>query len=422
MTAGSRLWALFFIVLALLPLSASAATFEVCATCAYTTIHQAVEAAPPDSRIHIQKGVYKEDEILVTKPLTFDGEDGAILDGDGRNQILTIVRTDNVRIQGLTIQNTGTSYVRELAGVRVIESSNCSISHNRFIDTTYAVYLENAKNCLVEDNLISGHTVSETAGGNGIHVWYGESHLISRNKINGHRDGIYLEFAKGSRIIANISQENIRYGLHFMSSNETTYENNEFLNNGAGVAVMYSRKIKMFGNRFHHNLGPAAYGLLMKDVFESEVSGNEFTANTVGIFIEGSNRSKFENNLFRKNGWALRIMGDCENNQFNRNDFVANTFEVTTNADHSWNVFAQNYWGQYEGYDLDRNGIGDIPHRPVSLSSIILERTDSSYILMNSFFFAVMDKVERALPGLIPEPLKDEQPAMRPIKVWDEKK
>ena len=130
--------------------------------------------------------------------------------------------------------------------------------------------------------------------------------------------------------------------------------------------------------------------------------------------MEGSNRSRFEGNRFQDNGWALRIMSDCESNEFTGNSFLGNSFEVSTNGDRSENVFRKNYWSHYEGYDLNHDGLGDIPHRPVSLSSVILERVDSSYVLLHSLLFQLLDTVERVLPQMIPEPLKDEAPLMQP--------
>jgi len=395
-------------------------TIEVCPTCEMKSLRAAIEAAALGATIHLAAGVYSEDPITIAKTLSIIGEKGAVLDGQGKNQIITILKADGVKISGLTIQNSGLSFVQDIAGIRVTESSRCVLTGNRLLNNTYGIYLENSHRCQVSDNVIIGHSESESSGGNGLHIWYGDEHLIERNSIEGHRDGIYLEFAKGTRLTGNRSAGNLRYGLHFMSSNDTSYEKNVFSHNGAGVAVMYSRRIRMTGNLFSHNSGPAAYGLLLKEVMESEVAENRFEGNTVGIFMEGSNRSRFSGNLFRHSGWALRIMGDCENNSFSGNDFLGNTFEVTTNSDHSWNRFEHNYWSQYDGYDLDRDGVGDRPHRPVSLSSVLLERTDSSYVLMNSFFFAVLDQVERALPGLTPEPLKDEKPSMTPLRRWQE--
>jgi nitrous oxidase accessory protein len=131
--------------------------------------------------------------------------------------------------------------------------------------------------------------------------------------------------------------------------------------------------------------------------------------------MEGSNRSFFKNNQIRDKGWVLKIMGNCELNEFKMNNFIGNTFEVVTNSSHSLNTFKNNYWSQYDGFDLNGDGIGDKPHRPISLSSIILEKVDSTYILLNSFFFRLIDEVERALPEMITDELMDETPLMKEI-------
>jgi len=387
--------------------------FTVCPTCEWKNIREAIRAAPAASVILIKSGEYKEGELLIEKPLSLMGEGEVTLDGEGKNQIITIKNTSGVVIMGLTIQNTGMSYTQELAGIRVIESKNVLIRKNKFLNTTYGVYLENSESAQVAENEFRGQARDEVSGGNGIHIWYGSGHLLERNQITGHRDGIYLEFSTENKIRSNDVRRNLRYGLHFMSSHRTEYQRNHFSENGAGVAVMYSRDIKMFENRFIQNTGPSAYGLLLKEVHSSEIYENDFVGNTVAIYMEGSNRSLFYQNVISSNGWALRIMGDCENNEFTHNDFVQNTFDVTTNANHSWNIFRENYWSQYEGYDLNQDGIGDKPYRPVSLSSVIMEKVESSYILMNSFFFSLIDQVERALPTLTPEPLKDEFPLMK---------
>lgn len=385
---------------------------SVCDSCEIKQIKEAIKRAKPGAVIHIQAGMYKEGEIIIEKPLSLIADGDVILDGDNNSQIVTVKKADGVIIIGLTFQNTGISYTQELAGLRIIESKNTVIRKNKFLNTTYGVYLENSEKVQVADNEFRGQAKDESSGGNAIHLWYGSGHLIEQNRISGHRDGIYLEFSTDNQIRNNDVRSNIRYGLHFMFSHRSEYQKNYFSNNGAGVAVMYSHDIKMFENRFVSNTGPASYGLLLKDISASEIYQNDFIDNTVAIYMEGSNRSSFYNNVISANGWALRIMGNCENNEFIRNDFTGNTFDVTTNTNNSWNTFKENFWSQYDGYDLNRDGIGDKPYRPVSLSSVILERVESSYILMNSFFFSLIDQVERVLPTLTPEPLKDEYPLM----------
>lgn len=392
---------------------------KVCSTCPLTSIQKAIEIAPEGATIAIGPGTYKEETLIIKKELHLVGESFPVIDGQNKQQIIIIYKARNVTISGLVIKDTGLSFTSELAGIRVIESHDCQISKNKFLNTTYGVYLEKSKHCTITENYFQSFAQDEASGGNGIHIWTGSDHTIEGNEILGHRDGIYLEFVKSTKINSNRVSKNLRYGLHFMFSNQTVAQHNQFQENGSGVAIMYSQDILMEQNHYFKNKGTASYGLLLKDINSSQFRHNTFADNTVAIYMEGSNRSHFEGNNFSLNGYGLKIMGNCENNEFQYNNFIKNTFDVTTNSSLSGNSFIKNYWSRYLGYDLDKNKIGDVPFRPVSLSSVIVESIDSSYFLIGSLLFDLLDFIERALPELTPETLKDEQPLM---SLWSSKK
>ncbi len=95
-------------------------------------------------------------------------------------------------------------------------------------------------------------------------------------------------------------------------------------------------------------------------------------------------------------------------------------FDVATNGSLVLNRFNQNYWDKYEGYDLNRNGLGDVPYRPVSLYAMTLENVPSAVLLMRSFAVMLLDRIEKVVPALTPENLKDDNPSIKPI-VHDDK-
>jgi nitrous oxidase accessory protein len=202
-----------------------------------------------------------------------------------------------------------------------------------------------------------------------------------------------------------------------MFSNDDTYFNNTFRNNGAGVAVMYSKKVKMENNHFEQNWGPSAYGILLKDITDSYILHNTFFKNTVGIHLEGTSRIIIERNIFTGNGWALKVQASCENNDFHHNNFTGNSFDIGTNGSISLNTFYKNYWDKYEGYDINKDGIGDIPYHPVSMYSMIVEQNPYSLMLFRSFTVLLLDKAEKAIPSLTPENLIDKSPLMKSIKL-----
>ena len=198
-----------------------------------------------------------------------------------------------------------------------------------------------------------------------------------------------------------------------MFSDSCAYERNLFTRNGAGVAVMYTNVVVMTGNRFLENEGPTAYGLLLKDINDSRVEGNVFRGNTVALHLEGSNRIKVLGNDFESNGWAVRLLGNSDGGRLERNRFVANSFDLSTNAASATATLDANEWDEYRGYDLDRDGFGDVPFRPVRLFAILVQDNEPALILLRSLFIDLLDVAERVLPVLSPQGLVDRRPVVR---------
>jgi nitrous oxidase accessory protein len=180
------------------------------------------------------------------------------------------------------------------------------------------------------------------------------------------------------------------------------------------VAVMFSKNIVMKHNAFRDNWGQSTYGLLLKEISDGVISDNYFYHNTTGLLGEGANRLIVERNTFRQNGIAMDIKGNCLDNEFRENDYLSNTFEVVTNSRRNNNVYDKNYWGQYRGYDLDRDGYGDEPYRPVNIFGKITNEIPSATILLHSFFVDILNLSEKVLPTIIPKELVDSAPKMKP--------
>ncbi len=405
---------LLFIILAI-GCSIQAKTIPVCVSCAVTSIKAGIAIAKDCDTLLIKKGTYKEYNILVDKPLTIIGEDFPVIDGEDKGEIIRIV-SDEVTIDGLFIINVGTSYTSDYAAIRVVKSEHFLIQNVVLEKLFFGIYLEKSNNGKVYHNKIIGDAVDEYNSGNGIQLWYSKNIEVDRNIVQGVRDGIYLEFSDNITINNNISTKNLRYGLHFMFSNDDTYSNNTFENNGAGVAVMFSKRVKMYNNVFKKNWGTAAFGILLKEINDSEISGNIFEENTIGINIEGSNRINYTNNSFINNGWAVKVRGACYENKFTKNNFMYNSFDISYNSNLNDNVFDQNYWSEYTGYDLDKNGIGDVPYRPVKLFSYIVNRTPETIVLLRSLFMDIIDFSEKVSPVFTPDNLLDANPLMKKIK------
>lgn len=376
------------------------------------SISEAVRNASPGTRIIVRAGTYREGEILVDRPVEIVGVGEPVLYGAGDHQLMRIT-ADNVAVSGLVFRNVATSFVEDRAALFADGADGCRIQRNRFENTFFGIKIAKSSGCYIEGNRLRGENAKQTTSGNGIHVWYSRDVTIRNNEVKGHRDGIYLEFTRAARVLNNRSEGNLRYGLHFMFSDSCAYHENVFTDNEAGVAVMYSKQVEMMGNRFEHNWGPASFGLLLKEIADSRIEQNTFSENTVGVYAESVNRTQVIGNDFYENGWAIKIMANALDNRFARNNFVGNSFDVATNSRQHFSTFEGNYWDNYEGYDLDRDGIGDVPFRPVRLFALLVEQNEPALLLMRSLFVSLLDAAERVIPALTPETLVDTKPAIR---------
>lgn len=392
----------------------TATTISVGVNQAFSTIAAALEQASAGDTVYVFEGLYAEGNLKITKPLTLIGINYPVLDGQHQYEMITVTAS-NVTIRGFELRNSGQLSTIDVAGIKVLSVSHVTIEHNRLRDCNFGIYMSDTHDCRVSGNDVQGILKEEQNSGNGVHLWNCSRALIENNYLTGQRDGIYFEFVTDSEISNNTSERNLRYGLHFMFSHSDFYHHNHFQENGAGVAVMYSRKVTMTENVFGYNWGSAAYGLLLKDISDSHIWKNTFEHNSAAVYMEGASRITLEQNVFRENGWALRVQASCDANVIRQNNFFGNSFDVSTNGHLVLNTFDSNYWDRYEGYDLNRDGVGDVPFRPVSLYAVVVEKMPYGLMLMRSFMVYLMDKAEKIIPSLTPEQLFDEKPAMKPL-------
>ena len=362
----------------------------------------------------VDAGQYHEKNIVIDKTIYLIGINHPVLDGDNKYEVISI-KANGVVVDGFKIMHSGISSIEDYAGIKIYSSRDVVIRNNILEDTFFGIYIQYGTNCTIEKNTLISYSKEEQQSGNGIHCWKGDSMRIIANNISGHRDGIYFEFVTNSIIWRNVAEKNLRYGLHFMFSNNDAYISNVFKNNGAGVAVMFSKGVKMIRNYFEENWGDGAYGLLLKEISDGYIDNNYFVRNTAGIFMEGANRIQLQKNVFESNGWAMKIQASCMDVAVFNNNFKNNTFDVGTNGSLVLNTFNNNYWDKYEGYDLNKDKLGDVPFRPVSLFAMIIEQNPPAMILFRSLMTSLLDKTEKILPSLTPEDLKDEHPLMKPL-------
>ena len=407
---------LYIFILFLISVPLDARQLEVGRNKFYTTIKSALKDCSDGDTVMVYSGVYKEGNLIIDKSIHFIGVGFPVLDGEKKYEVLS-VKSAYTSISGFRVQRSGYATLNDPGGIKVYDTHHVTISGNMLDDNFFGIYLQYCKNCIVKNNTITGKGIEEQQIGNGIHCWKSDSLQITGNRISGHRDGIYFEFVTNSVIWRNISFSNIRYGLHFMFSNSDSYISNVFKGNGAGVAVMFTHKVKMINNTFSENWGDAAYGLMLKEISDSHILGNHFAKNTTGIYMEGTSRISVQKNSFEYNGWGMKIQASCMDNEITLNNFMGNTFDISTNGSLVLNTFNSNYWDKYQGYDLNKDKVGDVPYHPLSIFSVLVEKNPPAMLLFRSFMIDLLDKSEKLMPSLTPDNFIDQSPLMHSLKL-----
>jgi nitrous oxidase accessory protein len=368
----------------------------------------------------LTKGVYQVNDFVIDKPIQIVGESGAVLDAAGKGEIL-LIKTADVSIINIEFRNTKRGYMEDFAAIKAFKTHHIRIVNCNFTNTFFGIYFSEVDTSTIEGcNIIGSSNLGNC--GDGIHLWYSDGILLKNNRIIKHRDGMYFEFAKNSLIVNNYTEQNQRYGLHFMFSDNDTFIRNTFKLNGTGVAVMYSKNINMLQNDFEENWGGATYGMLCKDISDSKIHCNRYYKNTTAIYMEGSSRMLVDSNDFKSNGWAIKLMASCEGIDFEKNNFIQNSFDLSTNGTLFLNKLNNNYWEKYTGYDLNKDNIGDVPFRPVSMYSMMIEQMPFVIMLMRSLIIELLDTAERSIPSLTPENIKDSNPLMKELLFDDRTK
>lgn len=377
---------------------------------ALPTMTAALSRASDGDTIIVETGDYREAELVVSRRVTILGRGWPVFHG-GDHQIFRIT-ADSVTIAGLVLRDVSPSTLDDRAAIKVTGARGCRLENNTILDTFFAIYLSRVQGCVIRNNRIRGSGTTEIFAGNAVHAWSSSDLVIEDNVLRGHRDGIYFEFITGAVVRRNLSTRALRYGLHFMFSNDCRYTENVFASNHAGVAVMYSHGVTMERNRFEHSWGSGAYGLLLKEITDSHLRHNTFRSNSVGLYAEGTSRVEVSGNEFLANGWGVEIMADAQATAFRHNRFEGNSFDVSTNSASASSTFEGNYWDRYAGYDLDRDGFGDVPFPPVRLFALVVQQSEPALILMRSFFVSLLDAAERVAPVLTPQTMVDSRPLM----------
>ncbi len=387
-------------------------------------LQAAIDAARPGDVIRLPAGLYRGN-FIIDKPLTVEGVDWPILDGNNQGHVILVNGAPNVTIRNLVIRNSGSRLDKEHAGIAVDQSPRLVVENNRLENVLFGIYIKDSEESRIAHNVIGAKDLEVPARGDGIRVWYSARTEVIGNRVDRGRD-VVLWYNNGAIIRDNVIT-NGRYGLHFMYCDDNLVEHNRIEGNSVGAFLMYSRRLTLRYNVFANNRGPSGYGIGLKDMDGVEATDNLFSGNRVGMYFDNSPWSvdvsqHFRRNAFVQNDIGLLFNPSVKRNYFSRNSFIDNLEQValTGRGNFEGNGFTVegrgNFWSDYVGYDEAGDGLGDLPYVSRSLFENMMDNYPALRLFQLSPAQQAVDLAARAFPIFQPEPkFVDEAPLMNPV-------
>jgi nitrous oxidase accessory protein len=371
-----------------------------------------VDEARAGSVVHVDPGTYRGD-LVIDRPLHVVGRGRPRLEGSGAGSVVRI-RARGVTIEGFDIDGrNGGRLEEDTAGIHVA-GADATIRDCRIERSLFGVYLHEADGTRVEGCTIEGMRGRDPGEqGSGIHVFHTTGFTLTGNVVRFSRDGFYLQSSSHGRIVGNEATD-VRYGLHYMYSDDNVFEDNLFQRSDAGAALMYSRRIEFRRNRFLQNRGFASVGLLLQACDDVVAEDNLIGDNARGIFLEGSSRDVFRRNLIARSDTAVVLYDSSHDVRFEGNVFVGNLSPLLLVGRRTDTMFVGNYWSDHDEPDLDGDGTRDRPYRLSNIFDHLRGNLTAADLFAQGLGAAALATAERMFPVLEPTSVVDPRPLARP--------
>jgi nitrous oxidase accessory protein len=317
-------------------------------------------------------------------------------------------------VEGFDVDGLGRGDLgRDTSGIHVA-APRATILSCRIRRALFGVYLREAPGSVGQGTLVEGVPGLEPGEkGSGIHVWNTDGFTLTDNRVYEARDGLYIQSSPHGFVARNVASR-VRYGLHYMFSDDNVFEDNLFEHAAAGSAIMYSNRIQFRRNRFLHNRGFASVGLLFKACDDVVAEDNLIADNARGIFLEGSNRDIFRRNVIAESDVAIVLYDSCAGVRFEGNAFVANLSPLMLVGRRTDTIVLGNYWSENRELDLDGDGYADRPYRLSSVFDHMRGNLTAADLYAQGLAAAALGAAETTFPVLAAITVEDRRPLARP--------
>ncbi len=375
-----------------------------------------VDAAPAGSRLTPPPGTYAG-PVRLTKPLVIDGGSRVVIDAGGKGTVFSL-ETDNAVLRGLTLRGSGDSHDTD-DGCLDVRGHRNLIERLVIEDCLFGIDLKQSNGNLVRGNRISSKPVPLGVRGDALRLWYSRDNRVEHNEISDSRDMVAW-YSHGNVISRNVSRRS-RYSIHFMFATYNLVEHNRFYDNAVGVYLMYTEGVHVKHNIISHATGATGMGIGFKEASDAVIEGNEIIYCAVGVHSDLSpfqpdTRIEFRGNRIAYNGIGMLFTSELGGNVATDNVFEGNLTHVAqagrnTNGLNQWHG---NHWDDYQGFDRNRDNVGDTPYELFAFADRIWMEIPQARFFKSSPALELLDFLERLAPFSSPDlMLKDEAPRFR---------
>jgi parallel beta-helix repeat protein len=321
----------------------------------YTTIQSAIDHASARDTVFFKNGTYEgpiNQTIVINKNISIIGENvnSTIIKLYPAYNMTWLFATafttysdaiaitaDNFKIQNLTV------IVENQGGFITAKGNGIEITSNNIRTGVSTGVNVNGTSCKISNNTVDGHI--QLAGS------YSE---IAENYVS----SIFI-YGSHNTIKRNICESSISLGYESNNANNNLILGNSIINNNygnSGIFLSYSNDNFFCKNKLSGIFG---YGIELWNSNNNTITANDVTNSQLATITEGnsSNNKIYLNNFIKNNNWRDYIYDEYTDPNIRA---AYPTLTISTNI---WDFDKKgNHWGNYNGSDLNNDGIGDTPY------------------------------------------------------------